>query len=308
VRATKDVPSAGGKSTKPKKSELDTAVALIEALGADWTPDKYEDQYRKRLRKLVAKKRKGQTIDVHVDAAHVHDLSAGGKFGILAKGTIPFSEAGANKLSGVARFESRRLDVDVDGVRAGHIRNFENQKRSQLQADCVGDFGAATNLALQNCVGLANAAADYAANGDSAKMIEYFKGDDTDTRSTVNARLTAVANECSTNTTGATQYTCNEADAGACGEGILAYTFPDTGVVVNCNLYYSYLPDISSDCHAQDKATTTLHEFTHANGVYSPGTADNAYGYDASVALDHDSAVNNADTYALFANSIYAGC
>ena len=67
VRAIKDVPTAGGKSTKPAKKELDAAVELIEALGADWKPDKYEDRYRKRLQKVVAKKRKGQTIDVPDD-------------------------------------------------------------------------------------------------------------------------------------------------------------------------------------------------------------------------------------------------
>ena len=64
VRATKDVPSASGKTTKPAKKELDAAVELIEALGADWDPDKYEDRYRKRLQKVVNKKKKGQKIEV----------------------------------------------------------------------------------------------------------------------------------------------------------------------------------------------------------------------------------------------------
>jgi DNA end-binding protein Ku len=64
VRATKDVPSAGGKSTKPAKKELDAAVALIEALADDWDPERHEDQYRKRLQKVVNKKRKGQTIEI----------------------------------------------------------------------------------------------------------------------------------------------------------------------------------------------------------------------------------------------------
>jgi DNA end-binding protein Ku len=73
VRATKDVPSAGGKSTKPGKKELDAAVELIEALGADWKPDRYEDRYRKRLQQVVSKKRKGQTIEVPDDATGTPD-------------------------------------------------------------------------------------------------------------------------------------------------------------------------------------------------------------------------------------------
>jgi len=68
IRPTKDVPSAGGKSTKPAKKELDTAVALIEALAADWKPDAYEDEYRKRLEKIVREKRKRKTIEIPDDA------------------------------------------------------------------------------------------------------------------------------------------------------------------------------------------------------------------------------------------------
>src|ERR671929_588926 len=67
VRAIKDVPTAGGKSTKPGKKELDAAVSLIEALGADWDPEKHDDRYRKRLQKVVNKKRKGQTIEIDED-------------------------------------------------------------------------------------------------------------------------------------------------------------------------------------------------------------------------------------------------
>src|SRR5437763_6730770 len=64
VRDTKGVSSPGGKSTKPEKKELDAAVSLIEALGADWDPEEHEDRYRKRLQKVVNKKRKCQTIEL----------------------------------------------------------------------------------------------------------------------------------------------------------------------------------------------------------------------------------------------------
>ena len=79
VRSTKDVPSADGKSTKPAKKELDAAVELIEALGADWDHDKYEDRYRKRLQKVVRDKKKGKTVkvpDAVDEPAPVADLMA----------------------------------------------------------------------------------------------------------------------------------------------------------------------------------------------------------------------------------------
>src|SRR5918997_3680793 len=80
VRATKDVPSADGKTARPSKKELDAAVELIEALGTDWDPERYEDRYRKRLQQVVNKKKKGQKIEAPEDAgkapAAVPDLMA----------------------------------------------------------------------------------------------------------------------------------------------------------------------------------------------------------------------------------------
>jgi DNA end-binding protein Ku len=60
VRPTKPV-KTGGK--KPAKKELDRAVALIEALSADWDPESYEDCYRERLRRVIEDKRKRRTIE-----------------------------------------------------------------------------------------------------------------------------------------------------------------------------------------------------------------------------------------------------
>jgi DNA end-binding protein Ku len=61
-----EVRDAGGIDTggkKPKKAELDNAVALIEAMSEDWDPERYSDCYRKRLQKVVAEKKKGKTIE-----------------------------------------------------------------------------------------------------------------------------------------------------------------------------------------------------------------------------------------------------
>jgi DNA end-binding protein Ku len=63
VRPSKDVPTPA-KRDKPAKKEVDQAVALIEALACPWDPARYEDRYRKRLKQIVQRKRKGQTIEV----------------------------------------------------------------------------------------------------------------------------------------------------------------------------------------------------------------------------------------------------
>jgi hypothetical protein len=77
---------------------------------------------------------------------------------------------------------------------------------------------------------------------------------------------------------------------------------PSANFITYCPIFFSALPALTSSCHAQDQATTVLHESTHAPGVYSPGTQDNGYGYAAATALSANAALNNADSYALYAN------
>jgi DNA end-binding protein Ku len=62
VRPTKGVEDAQQKSHKPTAKQLDAAVAVIEELSVDWEPERYRDLYRERLEKVVARKRKGETI------------------------------------------------------------------------------------------------------------------------------------------------------------------------------------------------------------------------------------------------------
>jgi DNA end-binding protein Ku len=66
VRPVKDIP-AGGR--KPAAKQLTEAVKLIEALSVDWDPDAYEDCFNKRLKKVVAQKKKGSTIEAPEQAS-----------------------------------------------------------------------------------------------------------------------------------------------------------------------------------------------------------------------------------------------
>jgi DNA end-binding protein Ku len=61
VRPTKPVPS-GGK--KPTKKQVDSAAAVIEELSTEWNPERYDDCYRARLKKVIDAKRKRRKIEV----------------------------------------------------------------------------------------------------------------------------------------------------------------------------------------------------------------------------------------------------
>jgi DNA end-binding protein Ku len=77
IRPAKGI-DTGAKGSAPRK-QLDAAVKLIEAMTADWDPSRYRDEYRKRLQKVVAQKRKGGTVAIpeHADEpSPVPDLMA----------------------------------------------------------------------------------------------------------------------------------------------------------------------------------------------------------------------------------------
>ena len=61
VRPTRPVPT-GGK--KPGKKQVDQALSLIEELSTDWDPERYEDCYRERLRRVIESKRERKKIEV----------------------------------------------------------------------------------------------------------------------------------------------------------------------------------------------------------------------------------------------------
>jgi DNA end-binding protein Ku len=77
VRNTKNIDT--GKKGQAARKQLSEAVKLIETLSADWEPSRYKDRYRQRLRKVVNRKKKGETIEAprpEKKQAEVPDLMA----------------------------------------------------------------------------------------------------------------------------------------------------------------------------------------------------------------------------------------
>lgn len=228
----------------------------------------------------------------------MHDLSAGGSFEIVSTGALSYAQADSTELSGSVTFSSNTLTVSVEGAEASKTRRAFWQKRSIVQSDCTGTRRTATVNSLANCRTLA-LAAQSAAGSNPTKLNEYFKSTSSSTVSTVQTVFGRVATECGSTTSGVARQYCTD-QIGACGSNVLAYTVPSQSYMVDCPLFYSALPALTSTCHAQDQATTTLHEVTHLTQI--KGTQDLAYGYTAVRGLSNSQALNNADTYALFAN------
>ncbi|RDI43135.1 Ku protein [Falsibacillus pallidus] len=61
VRSVEDVPNVPEKSDVSKK-ELETAILLIDQLTTKFEPEKYEDEYRSKLLKLIESKQAGKEV------------------------------------------------------------------------------------------------------------------------------------------------------------------------------------------------------------------------------------------------------
>ena len=264
----------------------------------------------------------------------MHDLSAGGSFDFVAKGTFHTANADSNVIEDAIQFTSNVLTTSVNSAKASKVRRdfHEHAKRQIVQSDCTGSKLSATDNALSNCLAVANGARTAATSGSATKVSlppfvslisfpppkkhllkltipsqfsEYFKTTSSSTRSAVASVYQRIAGECDSSTSGVSREYCTDV-YGACSSNVLAYTLPSQSYMVNCPIYFSALPGLTRTCHAQDQATTTLHETTHLTQIQ--GTQDLGYGYAAVTRLSAAQATQNADTFALYANAIYAGC
>ncbi|KAI0506078.1 neutral protease 2-like protein [Xylaria bambusicola] len=241
----------------------------------------------------------GQTIEISFDAAELHDLTTTGDYDFVASGVLSFATTDRNEVAGVIPYSSNTITAKVDGEEAAKVRS-AFVKRTSVQSDCTGSKLTATRNAVTNCRSFASRASS-AALSNTAKVQEYFKS--TSVGSTVASVFARVVSECGSTSSGSSRTYCSDI-YGACSSNVLAYTLPSNSYIVNCPL--CALPATTGTCHAQDQATTTLHEVTHLNSV--AGTDDLGYGYAAATRLSSSQALNNADSYALFANAIAVGC
>ncbi|KAI9151600.1 Neutral protease [Paramyrothecium foliicola] len=248
----------------------------------------------------------GESVEVTFDIAEVYDLAAGGKVNVVASGALSFAEANSNTLIGSVGYESNAVEAEVNGEEAAAVRVAWHQKRTAVQSDCTGTAGTAVRSAISSCATLARAAQTAASSGAAAKVTEYFKSATTSVRNTVSTVFSRVASECSSTTGGNSRLYCTDV-YNACSSGVIAYTVPSLSIQGYCGIFFNSLPALSRTCHAQDRATTIIHEMTHLTQV--KGTSDySGYGYNYIRSLTAAQNLNHADTYTLFAQAIYAGC
>ncbi|KAK0379943.1 deuterolysin metalloprotease [Colletotrichum limetticola] len=247
----------------------------------------------------------GETVEVEFDAAELHDLSTGGAVEIVTQGSFLYADADSTEIAGAVPFSSNSIKTEVNGEEAASVRTAFIEKRTAVQADCTGTRRTATVNAITRCRSLAVAASSAAASGPAARMTEYFKSSTTATRNTVAAVFGRIVSECGSTTSGVSRQYCSDV-YGACSSNVIAYTLPSQSYMVNCKSLALFRP-VSGFSERDTNQSSIVHEMTHLTQIR--GTSDyNGYGYNFVRSLTAAQNLNHADTYTLFAQSIYAGC
>ncbi|KAH6679954.1 metallo proteinase [Plectosphaerella plurivora] len=249
----------------------------------------------------------GESIEVDFDAGELHDLSPGGTFDVQTKGVFSTAELDSTVITGALPYASNVLSTKVNGTEAFSVHHVfqERARRSEINNDCTGTRRTATATAIQNCAALAKAAKAAAAT-DKTRLTKYFKSASASVATTVGNVFSRIEQECASTTSGDSRYHCTDV-YGACGNGVIAYTLPSRSLMVNCRTFFDRMPVATRRCHGQDQQTTVLHEMTHLSEV--AGTEDyGGYGFAFVQSLSARQNLNHADTYTLFAQSIFAKC
>ncbi|KAI8634478.1 neutral protease [Xylariaceae sp. FL1651] len=231
----------------------------------------------------------GETVENKINIAELHDLSASSAFDIVSKGACHYAKIGSTEISGFITYSSDPIPTTIDGLAASKVfKDFQANVKRQAEA---------TVHAINACTDLTGQAASVAASGGD-KLVEYIKNSNTDTRDYVVQVFNNIASECSSTSSGAL-YHCTDVYK-ACSDGVIAYTLPSEGYIVNCPIFFSCLLAAGSECHALDQDGTVVHETSHfssAAGIEDYG----GYGYDFIQSLTAEQNLNHANTYAPFA-------
>ncbi|KAF2762211.1 hypothetical protein EJ05DRAFT_535466 [Pseudovirgaria hyperparasitica] len=257
----------------------------------------------------------GETIEITIDPAEVHDLSIGGNYTVFTKGLFLLGTPDSTSLSGASvPYSSNKLAIEINGTRAAQsFRDFASQSSERASMiDCSDPEQSAkfTNITIKEASLLASHAASAARSGPADQFEFFFKTTNTTAREHVAARFDAMASAVLT--IGTTPYLhCVEPyGMNYCTNrsSIAAYATNPGGNLFFCPVFYDY-PVMPDTCRGYDsRAGILLHEMSHNEEIYKPATGDYAYGPNGSLALPSDQALLNADSFLAYAFGVKYGC
>ncbi|KAL2871014.1 Deuterolysin metalloprotease family-domain-containing protein [Aspergillus lucknowensis] len=238
-----------------------------------------------------------QTISVIFDTADIYALTPGQEYTAVADGVLGYTTLTEEKKFHHYEYKSNSITFTAPD-------NVQNRLEDRSTLVCSDEYNQIVQDAIARAAEMATAAAADARQG-SALFEKFFKSNSKADREEVAGRLEAIATEATTK--GELTYYCEPTSQDYCSANVAAMTYPTLNRVVNCPGYYSSTK-VSNYCNYLDQAGITLHEYSHADALYSPGTEDIVYGYDGVLSLNTKRAKDNADSFAYYASAVYLQC
>ncbi|CCX06378.1 Deuterolysin metalloprotease family-domain-containing protein [Pyronema domesticum] len=189
--------------------------------------------------------------------------------------------------------QEKVLEINV-GIKEAKV-----EKRMET-VHCTPERQAVLQNALQMVAYRANLTAFEAIHGDPETFQRYFKTTLPDERLLVARKFHKIALEADPSYDTEVTYSCGDVDGICQNSKYLAFAMGRKKTIANCDGFYE-LPVEAKNCHKRDQWSVVLHELTH---IFFH-TKDHAYGYGGSVRLDEDRALENADSYTLYAQELF---
>lgn len=223
----------------------------------------------------------GASYETVINIAALHAVQ-GGDYRVVSSGAIPFAAPNSNELAGAISFQSNSLTISLDDEAVAQTASvIPALDRRTILTSCSGSEDAAQRAALEDAAKLATAAAeatDASNNASLSKFSEYFKTTSSSVRSSVAARLRAVASEASSTTSGSTRYYCSD-EYGYCQPNVLAYAIPSLDVIANVGAFHSnhhlpmkayFVPISQRQCDNATVTTPQMLTFPPKPSIFRP--------------------------------------
>jgi deuterolysin len=238
------------------------------------------------------------------------DLQPNRIYFVQAAGFVPYYIEGQDSANiQTALFESNLLEWPSPNTIPPVSRALELQSATNFILGSCQSKALQDNIKKAAAVAadVAKKAASHAMDGkDRASFIAYFKKDSPENRKKVSGRLSAIAAVLS-NDRGPIKIVCGEGPKSPCAKGgALGWTEVSGGNTFICPQVVK-VPTSITNCDGTQLPGILIHELTHSTDVYKPSTDDHASDAQRCKALSEARAINNANSYNLYALSVYLG-
>ncbi|KAF2403168.1 zincin [Trichodelitschia bisporula] len=251
----------------------------------------------------------GVSITREINIASHYELQPSEQYEVQAGGLVPFR---LGDQRGDAVYETNVLSFTApDEIPVRHVDGITVEAASNAEAASNFIYGACEdqvlNAKVKRSIPIAAAMAKKASEETAAgkhkdAFVAYFKVDNEANRKKVADRYAAIYKTL-TSETGPIKIACRATCTGFYAIGA-AWTEPTTGKTEFCPTIKQY-PDDAKKCERMNLPGVIMHELSHSSLLYKPSTGDQAQGPQQCKALAEKSALNNADTYNLYGQSVF---